>query len=77
MWRTLEQWMASKDLGACARQFLLEMDNVHSMDVLLPTDTGTTIHLRTVSKPEKPLAVLLARLGLNVPQIPKQIENVV
>ena len=77
MWRTLEQWMASKGLGTCARQFLLEMDNVHSLDVLLPTDAGTNIHLRTVSKPEKPLAVLLAKLGLNIPQTPKQLENVV
>ena len=25
MWRTLEQWMASKGLGTCARQFLLEI----------------------------------------------------
>jgi len=77
MWRTLEQWMASKGLGTCARQFLLEMDNVHALDVLLPTDAGTTIRLRTVSKPEKPLAVLLAKLGLDIPQTPKQLENVV
>ena len=77
MWRTLEQWLASKGLGTCARQFLLEMDKVHSLDVILPTDTGTAIHLRTVSKPEKPLAVLLAHLGLQVPQTPKQIANVV
>jgi transposase len=77
MWRTLEQWMASKGLGTCARQFLLEMDNVHSLDVTLPTDAGTTIRLRTVSKPEKPLAVLLAKLGINLPQTPKQLENVV
>jgi hypothetical protein len=38
MWRTLEQWMASRGLGTCARQFLLDMDNVHSLYVLLPTD---------------------------------------
>jgi len=77
MWRTLEQWMASKGLGTCARQFLLEMDALHSMDVVLPTDGGHDLHLRVVSKPEKPLALLLAHLGLNVPQIPKKIENVV
>lgn len=77
MWRTLEQWMASKGLGTCARQLLLEMDELHSMDVVLPTDAGHDLHLRVVSKPEKPLALLLAHLGLNVPQIPKKIENVV
>jgi hypothetical protein len=77
MWRSLEQWMASKGLGTCARQFLLEMDKVHSVDVVLPLDTGAELRLRTVSKPEKPLAHLLRRLGLNLPQTPRQIENVV
>ena len=77
MWRTLEQWMASKGLGTCARQFLLEMDTLHSMDIALPTDAGTELHLRTVSKPEKPLAMLLERLDLRVPQSPQRIENVV
>ena len=77
MWRTLEQWMSSKGLGTCARPFLAEMEKLHSLDVLLPTDTGTTLRLRTVSKPEKALSILLQKLGLRVPQIPKQIENVV
>ena len=77
MWRTLEQWMETKGLGSCARQFLSEMDKLHSMDVILPDDTGTEMRLRTVSKPEKHLALLLHRLGLNLPQTPKQIENVV
>jgi hypothetical protein len=52
MWRTLEQWMASKGLGTCARQFLLEMDRMHSMDLALPTDAGVDLRLRVVSKPE-------------------------
>lgn len=77
MWRTLEQWMASKGLGTCARQFLLEMDTLHSMDVVLPTDGGTQLHLRTVSKPEKPLTMLLERLDLRVPQLPQRLANVV
>ena len=77
MWRTLEQWMASKGLGTCARQFLLEMEKLHSIDVLLPTDTGTTLRLRTVAKPEKPLASLLDRLGLRVPETPERLANVV
>jgi hypothetical protein len=77
MWRTLEQWLTTKGLGSCARQFLLEMDTVHSLDVILPADTGAAIHLRTVSKPDKPLTILLNRLGLHVPQTPKQLENVV
>jgi hypothetical protein len=47
------------------------------MDVVLPTDAGTELHLRTVSKPEKNLALLLERLDLHVPQLPRRIENVV
>ena len=77
MWRTLEQWMASKGLGTCARQFLLEMDRVHSMDVILPTEAGTELHLRTVSKPEKPLAMLLERLDVRMPSTPERLANVV
>ena len=77
LWRSLEQWMSAKGLGTCARQFLLEMDKVHSMDVVLPLDTGAELRLRTVSRPDKPLALLLHKLGLNLPQTPKRIENVV
>jgi hypothetical protein len=55
----------------------MEMDSLHSMDVVLPTDAGTELHLRTVSKPEKNLALLLERLDLHVPQLPRRIENVV
>jgi hypothetical protein len=54
-----------------------EMDTVDSLDVILPADTGAAIHLRTVSKPDKPLNILLNRLGLHVPQTPKQLENAV
>jgi transposase len=77
MWRTLEHWMASKGLGTCARQFLLEMDAVHSMDVILPTDTGTELRLRTASKPPKPLAILLHHLDLRLPESAEQLTNVV
>jgi len=77
MWRTLEQWMSSKGLGTCARQFLLELDELRSMDVVLPTDDGKEIRLRTVARPEKALSQLLAHLGLALPQLPKQTTNVV
>ena len=40
MWCKLEQWMETKGLGA--RQLLSEMDKIHSMDVILPTDPNTT-----------------------------------
>ena len=77
LWRVLEQWMASKGLGTCARQLLKELDELHSMDVVLPTDSGVELRLRMVAQPEKELGQLLAHLGLGLPQRPKMMANVV
>jgi len=77
LWRTLEQWMHARGLGDCARQLLHELDELRSMDVVLPTYEAGDIRLRVVARPEKPLAQLLARLGLSVPNMPKSVENVV
>lgn len=77
LWRTLEQWMQAKGLGGCARQLLLELDQLHSMDVVLPTRGGRELRLRVVAQPEKPLAELLAYLGVELPRLPKTIQNVV
>jgi hypothetical protein len=46
-------------------------------DVLLPVANGPELRLRMVVKPEKPLAFLLAKLGLALPKGSKKIENVV
>jgi hypothetical protein len=56
LWRTLEQWMRAKGLGDCARQLLLELDELRSMDVILPTRAAGEIRLRLVARPEKALA---------------------
>jgi hypothetical protein len=77
LWRVLEQWMASKGLGACARQLLKELDELHSMDAVLPTGTGVELRLRVVAKPEKEPTQLLAQLGLGLPQRPKLVVDVV
>jgi len=77
MWRVLEQWMSAKGLGNCARQLLLELDELRSMDVVLPTKESGEIRLRVVAKPDKPLAQLLVRLGIELPNVPKVIANVV
>jgi hypothetical protein len=49
----LEQWMRAKGLGDCARQLLLELDELCSMDVMLPTRPAGEIRLRVVARPEK------------------------
>ena len=74
LWRTLEHWMGVSGLGDEARQFLLEMRQIHSMDVHLPTRQGQTIKLRVVSRPEKELAALLSRMNLRLPNVPLKLQ---
>jgi transposase len=76
MWRTLQQWMAGAGLGTAPRKLLEELREIRSLDVVLPSN-GTTIRLRTVSKPPQPLRMLLHRLGLPLPNQSKIVENVV
>jgi len=81
LWRVLEQWMHAKGLGDCARQLLLELDELRSLDVVLPVRGGegtpAEVRLRVVARPEPALSLLLARLGLELPRVPKIVENVV
>lgn len=92
LWRTLEQWMNGKGLGNCARQMTKEISTVRSMDVVLPVrvESGgahgqatedesppVEMRLRVVSRPDRAVAQLLQRLGLNLPTTPKMIANVV
>ena len=82
LWRTLEMWMRGKGLGDCSRQLLKEVSTVRSMDVVLPvkeTKSQQTrdVRLRVVSRPDRLVAELLARLGLDLPSAPKLVQNVV
>jgi transposase len=82
MWRTLEMWMHGKDLGNCARQLIKEIATVRSMDVVLPVHEAASrrtadLRLRVVARPDDQVAILLHRLGLELPSLPKRIQNVV
>lgn len=82
LWRTLEQWMRGKGLGNCARQLLKEVATVRSMDVVLPvkephSQETRELRLRVVARPDRPVAELLVRLGLELPSAPKIVQNVV
>jgi transposase len=82
LWRTLEMWMRGKGLGDCARQLIKEVATVRSMDVVLPVKEAQSqqtreMRLRVVARPDRPVAELLARLGLNLPTTPKMMQNVV
>jgi error-prone DNA polymerase len=48
--------MAAKGLGTCARQLLLELDELRSMAIVLPARETGQIRLRVVARPAKPLA---------------------
>ena len=77
MWRTLQQWTHGSGLGTAPRKLLEEMAEIRSLDVVLPTGIGKDLRLRTVSKPEQHLAILLQHLELPLPNKPKSIGNVV
>jgi transposase len=82
LWRTLEMWMRGKGLGNCARQLLEEVATVRSLDVLLPVRETNSQHtrqvrLRVVARPDRSVAELLTRLGLDLPSTPKIVQNVV
>lgn len=82
LWRTLEMWMRGKGLGNCSRQLLKEVATVRSLDVVLPvkpTDSRDTreVRLRVVARPDRLVAELLIRLGLELPSVPKLVQNVV
>jgi transposase len=77
LWRTLEMWMRGKGLGTCARQLVKEVATVRSMDVVLPVNNRAELRLRVVARPDRPVAELLHRLGIQLPRSPKNVENVV
>ncbi len=70
MWRVLEQWMSGKGLGTCARKLIAEIGTIKSMDIAIPvrrSQTQTELTIRTVARPDRHVAELLARLGLALP----------
>lgn len=82
LWRVLEQWMLGKGLGNSARQLVKEVATVRSMDVVLPVkgpshEETRDLRLRVVARPDRAVAELLQRLGLDLPTAPKMVQNVV
>jgi len=80
LWRSLESWMSSKGLGSRAAKLLEAVGSIRSMDVIVPVKRGESVidlRLRTVAKPDSDVAVLLAHLGLKLPQGSKLVQNVV
>jgi pimeloyl-ACP methyl ester carboxylesterase len=68
LWKTLEQWTRRAGLGDIPRTVLDELAQIQSVDVVLPTTDGHTLRVRCVVKPERAQAMLLERLGLELPR---------
>jgi len=80
LWRTLENWMSQHGLGTRAAKLLEALKTIKSMDVTVPVKRGERtidLRLRTVAKPDKDAQILLANLGLRLPQGCKLVQNVV
>jgi transposase len=66
--KTLEGWCRRAGLGSSATTVLEETARIQSTDVVLPTQDGRQVRLRCVVRPERAQALLLDRLGLDLPQ---------
>jgi transposase len=81
LWKALAQWMRGAGLGDAPRTLVEELAKIKSGDVVLPArmadGSARTIHLRCVTTPDEPQKVLLHRLGLNLPQRLRRIDDVV
>ena len=80
LWRVLEQWMKGKGLGTCARQLVAELATLKSLDVVLPVkadENVSELRLRTVARPERMVAELLQRLGLQLPEQSRTVQNAI
>ena len=75
MYKTLEQWMDASGLGNAPRKLIEELREVVRLDVLMPQIRGRDIRLRLVSRPEQRLRILLDKLGLPLPNRPKNITK--
>ena len=71
LWKTLGQGCQRAGLGDEPRKIFAELQQISLVDVVLPTRAGVSIRKRCVSRPTDHQAILLQRLGL---QIPAHIE---
>lgn len=70
LWKMVEQWQKQAGLGSSPRTILQELRSIQSTDVVWPLadHPGRELRIRRVVRPDKPQALLLNRLGLELPQ---------
>jgi len=68
LWKTLAQMCKTAGLGDEPRRVFTELGKIRVVDVVLPARSGHSIRRRCVSQPSEHQAILLQRLGLNLPK---------
>jgi transposase len=68
LWKSFGLICKKAGLGDEPRRVFNEIKKICMIDVVLTTEDNKELKIRTVAKPEKPLQVLLNRLGLVLPQ---------
>ncbi len=77
--KTLEGWCRQAGLGSSVTTVLEELARIQSTDVVVPTQDGRHVRLRCVVRPDRAQAILLDRLGLQLPhrlRLPRGVPNV-
>ena len=72
LWKTLHQMAKAAGLGDEPRRIFDELSKISVVDVVLPTRKGVDIRRRCVRRPTEHQAILLSRLGLD---LPRQIKS--
>lgn len=67
LWKTLHQMVKAAGLGDEPRRIFDELSKISVVDVVLPTRKNIDIRRRCVGKPTEHQAILLSRLGLDLP----------
>ena len=75
LWKLLGQLCERAGLGQEPRRVLAEMRELRCVDVILPTRAGPEIRRRSITKPTEHQAILLDRLGFELPPHLLQFET--
>ena len=68
LWKTFGLMCKSAGLGDEPRRVFNQIAKICMVDVVLTTTAGKELKIRTVPRPEKPLQIILHRLGLVLPE---------
>jgi len=74
LWKTLAQKCQAAGLGDEPRRIFAELGKIRAVDVVLPTRTGIWIRKRCITRPTEHQAILLQRLGLELPATMKMTD---